>query len=358
MSEQPRILLIDDDELDREQVRRLLDDNCDVVEAATAQAGIDALDQAGFDCVLLDYRLPDSTGLDLLPRLVEQNIPVVLLTGQGNASVAVQALKLGAMDYLSKDDLAADALRSSIGNVLERSELQRKLRLKQQELEQFVAVASHDLQSPLRTMSMLCEHLVDRRGDHLDAEALRTMQAIIRDTKRMHALVSSLLEYSRLGRSDLPPTEVDLNDVMLLVEESLRAAIEESGARIEYDSLPTVTSHRVSLVQVLQNLVANGIKFQEEDTAAIVTVTAEVKDSRLHVSVADNGIGIAPEHHEVIFAPFRRLHGPNEYEGSGIGLAACQRVLGAQQFPDGLSPRGFWGSERSEEGFARTMGLV
>lgn len=329
MQEQPRLLLIEDDELDRERIRRLLDDRYIVVEATTAREGLELLEREAFQCVLLDNRLPDSQGLDLLPQLKERHLPIVLLTGQGNESVAVQALKRGAMDYLSKEGLSSESLRSSIANVLERADLERKLRMKQDELEQFVAVASHDLQSPLRAMSMLSQHLLDSRGDSLDDETLGTIQAIVRDTDRMHSLVSSLLEYSRLGRSDVPPTEVDLNDVMELVEESLKTAIEESGATIEYANLPTVNSHRVSLLQLLQNLVGNAIKFQRADSRPTVTVTAEVEDGQLHVSVADNGIGIAPEHHDEIFSPFRRLHGPSEFEGSGIGLASCQRIIEA-----------------------------
>lgn len=326
MSDKPRILLIDDDDLDREHVRRLLAETCDVTEASNAGDGLRLATHLKPDCVLLDYHLPDQSGLVMLPEFVELTLPVVLLTGQGNEAVAVQALKQGAMDYLSKDALTIDSLRSSIVNVLNRAELERRLRMKQQELEQFVAVASHDLKSPLRTVSLLLENLLERTRDKLPQESLSVLAAIAGDLERMYDLVESLLEYSRIGRGDRPPGQVDLNTIMLLVTDSLQSAIEETGARIEYGDLPTVTSHRISLLQLLQNLVGNAIKFHEGNTP-VVKVTATVEDCQLVVAVQDNGIGIPPENHEDIFAPFRRLHGPNEYEGSGIGLAACQRIL-------------------------------
>ncbi len=320
------VLVIDDDEVDREQIQRLIGETHELAEAATGRAGLHLVQQRRPGCVLLDFRLPDESGLDLLPALVKQHVPVVMLTGQGSQSVAVQAMKQGAYDYLTKEELTADSLRSAIGNVLQRAELEQQLRLKQEELEQFVSVASHDMKSPLRTMSMLCESVLRRKRDEMDADVVEVFDAVVRDAQRMTDMVEALLEYSRVGRNDQPPKPVDLNKVMLLVQESLKAAIDESAATIESNNLPTVVGHRVSLVQLLQNLVANAIKFRGEEPP-VVKVDALITDDQLHVSVNDNGIGIAAQHHESIFTPFKRLHGASDYEGSGIGLATCKRIV-------------------------------
>lgn len=194
------------------------------------------------------------------------------------------------------------------------------------ELRQFAYVASHDLQEPLRTVAGFTELLVDRFKDQAGPEAEEFVRYIVEGVERMSSLIRDLLEYSHTGvAKGLPsqPSEAEaaLDEVMFV----LSASLQESGAKVTHDPLPEVWLESRSLVQVLQNLIGNAIKYRSERPLEI-HVSAEESGDDWVFSVRDNGIGIAPEYQERIFGIFKRLHG-KEIPGTGIGLAICQRIV-------------------------------
>jgi signal transduction histidine kinase len=204
------------------------------------------------------------------------------------------------------------------------AELERSNR----DLQDYAAVASHDLQGPLATIGMHAELLQRRLGTEKEQEAMLA-ERIVTSSRSMTALVRDLLAYSRAGNTKPSHERVALDEIVARAIDNLAAPIAEAGAEVGAEPLPDVLGDRAMLSQVFQNLIANAVKFCDGGRP-IVLVRAEPEgEHRVRVSVEDCGIGIAPEEADRIFRPFHRLHGDDRYEGSGIGLAICRRVVEA-----------------------------
>ena len=195
------------------------------------------------------------------------------------------------------------------------------------ELQQFAYVASHDLQEPLRMIGSYTQLLERRYGDKLDRDAHEFMDFIVDGATRMKQLIEDLLAYSRVGTRGKEPQPVHAQTVLDKVRVNLRAAVEQSGATITHDRLPDVNADDTQLAQLLQNLIANAIKFRKKDEAPRIHVGAEDAGDEWRFAVADNGIGIEPQYFDRIFMVFQRLHTQDEYPGTGIGLAICRKVV-------------------------------
>ncbi|HUT15887.1 MAG TPA: ATP-binding protein, partial [Anaerolineae bacterium] len=193
------------------------------------------------------------------------------------------------------------------------------------ELEQFAYVASHDLQEPLRMVSSYVQLLARRYKGQLDADADDFIEFAVDGAKRMQDLVSDLLAYSRVGTRGDPFERTDCEAVLALALGNLELAIQESGAQVTHDALPVVVADGPQLAQVLQNLIANSIKFRSEQPPRIHVSATRIGDEWV-LCVRDNGIGIDPQYHERVFVLFQRLHTRGEYPGTGIGLAICRRI--------------------------------
>jgi signal transduction histidine kinase len=207
-----------------------------------------------------------------------------------------------------------------------REEANQKLARSNEDLERFAFVASHDLQEPLRMITLFSQLLVRTYTGDAATEAGDYVRNIVTGTKRMRNLLSDLLAYTDIGASSTSGGDpVDLNRTLRHVVENLAAAIEECGARIEAEPLPALRVHEAHFVSLFQNLISNALKYRSQAPPEI-RVGYERRDGWLNSSVSDNGIGIDPEYHAKIFVAFKRLHGHN-IAGTGIGLAICQRVV-------------------------------
>lgn len=195
-----------------------------------------------------------------------------------------------------------------------------------QELEQFAYAASHDLQEPLRKINSFAELLAHDYRQQLDEVADKYIYYITDGASRMQALIEDLLIYSRVGRQQLNKQPTDLNTVVSQVIIDLSFAIAENNATITTTALPTLPANPVQMAQLLQNLIANSIKFRR-DCPPEIHISAKLQKEQWLISVQDNGIGIKPEYSERIFAIFQRLHSRSRYPGNGIGLALCRKIV-------------------------------
>lgn len=225
----------------------------------------------------------------------------------------------------SRDRLAEEVKR--------REEVEKQLRetmteleRSNRDLEQFAYVASHDLQQPLRLVTSYVELLARRYKGKLDTDADEFISFALDSANRMQRLIRDLLAYARVEMVGKPLVETSCNEALNTALMNLRPLVEETSAEVTHDPLPTVTGDELQLVQLFQNLVGNAVKFHGP-LPPKVHVSAERRNGEWLLSVRDNGIGMDPKHAERIFLVFQRLHTPGEYQGTGIGLAICKKIV-------------------------------
>ena len=194
-------------------------------------------------------------------------------------------------------------------------------------LEQFAYVASHDLQEPLRTVGAYAQLLARDYKDKLDDAARGFLGLIVNGAQRMSALVENLLTFARVQTEIDRPSSYSLDQDLETALTQLRQLIDETQAVVTHDPLPTMQADQGQMVRLFQNLVGNALKYRKADTPPAIHVSAEQKNSAWVITVQDNGIGFDPKYAKDIFSPFKRLHGQQEYSGTGIGLAICLRIV-------------------------------
>ncbi|MDA1192128.1 MAG: ATP-binding protein [Candidatus Poribacteria bacterium] len=306
------------------------------------------------DIVLCDLSMPHVSGFEVIEQLKELErgsyTPVLVMTALNDSRSRLLAFRLGAKDYLTKpfdfnevnarirNQLEVRLLYNRLANsnhilentVRERTEelveANRELTRSNTELRMFAYIASHDLKEPVRMVSLNCQMLGRRYQDRLDDDGRTMIRFASEGAKRMQQLIDSLLAYSRVDTQGGAFTENDLNVIVNQAIADLGVAIEESGATVTHDDLPTFVADGVQIRQMMQNLIGNAIKFRGSRLPE-VHVSGGRTDDGWHVSVRDNGIGIAEQYYERIFMIFQRLHRREEYPGTGAGLAICKRVV-------------------------------
>jgi PAS domain S-box-containing protein len=226
-----------------------------------------------------------------------------------------QVLRIYSMD-ITKRQQAEEKLQRTLED-LERSN---------KELEEFAYVASHDLQEPLRKIANFSEMLMTQYQGRLDEQAERYFGYVIDGAKRMQALINDLLSYSRVGRAELTLVPASLEEILKRTLSNLQALIQESGAEISHDPLPTCKVNPHQMGQLLQNLITNGIKFHDH-RAPRIHLSARQEGQEWVIAVRDHGIGFDPQYVEGIFKVFKRLHSKEQYPGTGIGLAICKKIV-------------------------------
>jgi signal transduction histidine kinase len=199
------------------------------------------------------------------------------------------------------------------------------------ELQDFAFVASHDLQEPLRKIQAFGDRLRGKHGEALGPEGIDYLERMQRAAHRMHVLINDLLTFSRVTSRGQPFVPTDLGQVAREVLSDLEVRVEQTGGRVEIGGLPTLDADPLQMRQLLQNLLGNGLKFHRDGEPPVVRISGSVLADggppRARIVVADNGIGFDMKYLDRIFTPFQRLHGRTEYEGTGIGLAVCRRIV-------------------------------
>jgi PAS domain S-box-containing protein len=202
----------------------------------------------------------------------------------------------------------------------------RDLEMKNKELDQFIYIASHDLQEPLLTVQNFVELIEEEYGQGFDSSQAMYFSFIKQSSARMRSLVKSLLDYSRIGRKRVL-TDVDCQQILNTVCTDLNNEILVSGAQINYRRMPVIMGYEAELKQLFCNLISNAIKFRKKDVAPLVSISAQSYSDGWRFAVSDNGIGIEPEYIEKVFLIFQRLNTRDAYDGSGIGLAHCKKIV-------------------------------
>ena len=194
------------------------------------------------------------------------------------------------------------------------------------ELAYFAYVASHDLREPLRKISNFTELLGKRYQGQFDEKADRYIYYIVDGARRMQQLIDDLLTFSRISRAEIVRESIELESVLEITLNDLDKFLTDAGAEVTHDPLPVVQANRTQMGQLLQNFIVNAVKFRTDELPR-VHVSAQKDGKEWRISVRDNGIGLDMEHAERIFGIFQRLHGRSEYEGTGIGLAVCKKIV-------------------------------
>ena len=338
-----RVLIVEDNPSDAElEIAELRRGGFNVASdlAQTRDEVSDHLATNVYDVILADYNLPYFRGMETLDILREKglSIPLILVTGALKSVTAVECVKQVATDYVLKENLtrlsvsvrrALEEARLRVERKRAQDELARKvdeLARSNEDLEQFAYVASHDLQEPLRMVAAYTQLLAERYRGKLDDNADKYIGYAVEGAVRMQALIEDVLAFSRVGRNGHEHQATDCDSAVDEAIKNLTAAVQESGVTVTRSPLPILVADQVHLVHLFQNLIGNAIKFRGREPP-VVKISAEKNGSEWLFTVADNGIGIAPEHKEFIFKIFQRLHTRSEYSGNGIGLAICRKIV-------------------------------
>ncbi len=204
----------------------------------------------------------------------------------------------------------------------------KELERSNKELEQFAHVASHDLQEPLRKILAFGDRLKVHCENLLDEEAKDYLNRMEKSAARMRELIENLLQYSTLTSKEQLQTEVDLESIINEVLSDLEIRIQETNAKIEIYNLPKIIADKIQMQALFQNLITNSLKFRKKDITPHIIIKSEIKDKNIiEITLEDNGIGFDEKYLDKIFKPFQRLHTKTEYEGSGIGLTVCEKIV-------------------------------
>ncbi|MGF0538997.1 sensor histidine kinase [Agrobacterium sp. ES01] len=338
-----RILLVDDDDGDRKNIQRVLTRsglNATFLETSTLNDAFAACQELRFDCTIIDYQMPAGDGLAGIPTLREKwpHMAIIMLTGQGDENVAATAIKQGATDYLVKGN--EQSLRQIVESAITRMELLLKIDHQKEDLELFSHVVAHDLMAPTRAIqgfgNFLQRGLLDGDRDKIAINCDRMIKA----ARRLDTLITTLHAYT--GAKDAPEfATVSMENVVQDAIENLNSEITDANAIVKHDPMPEVKGSQVQLVQLIQNLIENSLKYATRDIPRI-NILATDGDDVWRFSVIDNGSGMADADAEMIFEPFVRADTSTDVFGKGLGLAICRKIverhggwISASQHPEG-----------------------
>ncbi|MEH2169817.1 MAG: ATP-binding protein [Nostoc sp.] len=378
-SKRARILLVDDNADIRRYLRRLLNQYYEVETVNDGLAALTAIRRGGsakvYDLVLADVMMPRMDGFELLRSLRAspdtQTIPIILLSARAGEESRVEGLETGADDYLIKPFSARELLArvnanlqlaqlrreavyreqvmQAVETLNDRLEQQVKARTAQleainQELEAFSSLVSHDLRTPLRYISSFAERLQGKLNATLvDASSLQTLNIITKSALEAEKMVDDLLEFSRLGKTEIHSKTVIISQLVQQVREQLQPELIGRSLHWEIEPLATVKADPALLRLVLQNLLSNAVKYSRNNTEAAIKIGSIEQEQEVIFFVKDNGAGFDMKYYDGLFSIFQRLHPQEEFAGTGVGLATVRRIIdrhGGRIWAEGATGQG------------------
>ncbi|MBR8829853.1 MAG: Sensor histidine kinase RcsC [Chroococcopsis gigantea SAG 12.99] len=339
------ILIVDDQPDNLRLLSTLLTNQGYIVrKAINGQMAITSARTDPPNLILLDVLMPDLDGYKVCQALksepITAEIPVIFISALDEVWDKVRAFSLGAVDYVTKPFQTAEVLARVKGQLSiqhlqaqlkERNgileSLNEELFRSNRELEQFAYVVSHDLQQPIQSVSGFVKLIKLKYEGSLPVDVEAYLERIDLASDRMQKLIKELLNYAQINKQEKRLESVDINILLSQVLDNLNQLIIEKNAVCELEHLPCLTGNPILLIQLLQNLISNGIKFVREGTAPRLKIFCRQGKGEWIFGIEDNGIGIAPENLGKIFEVFQRLNSKDQYPGTGIGLATCKRIV-------------------------------
>lgn len=334
-----RILLVEDNPTHAHIIERHLKkfgrDAVILEQVERLETALQRLSDGGIDAVLLDLSLPDSKIDETLPSVIgaHSELPIIVLTSLDDLEFAKRAVSQGVQDFLLKSDLNGPMLLRAINYAIERKKTQEQLESYAAELESsneqlkgFAHTVAHEVKSPLTVVSGCLQIIEQNYRDALATDHWEFIEDAGAAVRGLTDMVNDLLEFAHMGTGRPSFEEVDMEAAFYHAYVCLRPAVKETHAVVTHDPLPILYGNEVQLRQLLLNLIGNAIKYCGDDPPE-VHVSAEEGEENWEFSVRDNGSGIAPEDQSRIFEAFVRVHDKAKIEGSGIGLAFCQRIV-------------------------------
>lgn len=347
-----RLLLVDDDKVDRLLVREMLSDDYSILEANTGEKAWDLIKENDVECVLLDYLIPGTDSLSLLQSFCERGIAVIMLTGEGNESIAVTAIKHGAQDYLKKNSLSAELLSRTILNAIRTIGFKRELEQRQREiveannqlkhrvaqlqelnedLEELIHISAHDLKEPVKNLCGFCDLLGREIDQSISTKAKSYLDVIRRNARRLSLFIDELRALSRVGYQKIEPSEIDLNQVINEVIDSLQTQISARKVDIVIPQFSKIYGLKPLVSELFRNLLENALKYGSDNNLGLSITSEQSKldnNEPLWIyGVRNSGVPIAAEEYSKIFQPFYRCASSRSLEGTGMGLTICKKIV-------------------------------
>ncbi|HWG76917.1 MAG TPA: response regulator [Steroidobacteraceae bacterium] len=343
MAAAPRLLIVDDE---APQLRAL----CDTLRMegyatqgfGSPQQALAQLQSGQYELLLTDLKMPGMDGIELIAaaRAIDPSLGAIVMTGHGTIDTAVEAMKAGALDYILKP-FKLNAILPVLVRALdlqrlrrENAILQERERIRSQELaiayrdlEAFAYSISHDLRAPLRAIDGFTQILQEEFAVQLGAEGERITGIIREGSRSMDERIVGLLAFSRVGRQPLACTPLDMTALAQAAASEMLAAYSGPAPTLQIDALPACAGDGVVMRQVWCNLIGNALKYSAKRADPRVRVEGRIEGAEAVYQVTDNGAGFDMRHADKLFGVFRRLHGAEEFSGTGVGLAIVQRII-------------------------------
>lgn len=347
-----KVLLADDNADMRNYVGRLLSEQYDLITATNGEEAFEKMLLHRPDLVLTDIMMPRLDGFGLLKKIRNhpklRTTPVIFLSARAGEEFKVEGLGAGADDYLVKpfttreliarvdSNLRINAARRLVEQQLEQEVKKRTAELNKlntilqqsnEDLRQFAHVASHDLKEPVRKVKIYTGRLLEDNATVLSAKSLSYLEKINSAANRMLTMIEGVLHHSTVNSAEQETEAVDLNRIIRTIEADLELPIAQKQATLHYSELPTIEGAPILLYQLFYNLINNSLKFSRADTPCRIEISAKVEDDTALIRLTDNGIGFDQEQAGKIFDAFFRLNTKDKYEGTGLGLSLCKKIV-------------------------------
>jgi two-component system, sensor histidine kinase and response regulator len=359
-----RLLVVDDESLQLQALCETLSCEGYTTEGfASPQAAITALEPGRYDLLLTDLMMPEMDGIELIlaMRRIDPDLGAIVMTGNGAIDTAVQAMQVGALDYILKP-FRLNVILSIITRALDLQRLRREntlllaqerrqaadLAAAYQDLEAFSYSVSHDLRAPLLFVKDFAQRLQDEFGEQLGDEGQRLV-GIIRDGSRsMDEMVVGLLAFARASRQPLTAQNIEMQPIvkscLFDALEAHNGAVHGSTPQVETGKLPAAMADSSVIRNVWSNLIGNALKYSARRDPPVISITGRIDGAEAIYTVSDNGVGFDTRYANKLFGVFRRLHSARDFPGTGVGLAIAHRIvqrhggrIWAESEPDGGS---------------------